>query len=62
MDDIYQRCFIVEEKERSCCPECGGELAYEASYDNRDLVMYCKTCYYAGVVKDVYVDVDEEVY
>ena len=58
-DDKYINPYIVEEKERLFCPECKGELAYEQSHDNLDLLMYCKSCYYKGIVRDCYRDPED---
>lgn len=48
--------YIVEEKERTFCPKCKSELVYEQSYNNLDLIMYCESCSYKGIVKDCYKD------
>lgn len=56
---------IIEcEQELHECPYCGSELIYQASHDNLDLYMYCKSnkCDFIGVQKDVYLDKDSLYY
>jgi hypothetical protein len=47
--------YIVEEKARTFCPKCKNELVYEQLY-NLDLIMYCESCSYKGIVIDCYKD------
>lgn len=47
--------YIVEEKARTFCPKCKSELVYEQLY-NLDLIMYCESCSYKGIVIDCYKD------